>query len=619
MELLLKKYFGYDTFRPMQLDVINNVIDKKDTLVLMPTGGGKSICYQIPALKFEGLTIVISPLISLMKDQVDNLKANGINGEFINSSLNNKDIERILNRIKINDIKILYIAPERLAIESFRNFLINTNVSLIAIDEAHCISEWGHDFRQEYRNLISLKKYFPNVPIIALTATATLKVREDILKQLDFKNPKIFASSFDRENLNLIVMPKKNIFDKIITLLEKHKNESAIIYCFSRKDTETLSTQLNKEGYKSLPYHAGLSAKIRKNNQDLFIKDKVNIIVATIAFGMGIDKPNVRLIIHHTFSKTVEGYYQEIGRAGRDNLPSDCILFFSYGDKYKHEFFIRKIEDPILKDAASEKLENMIFYAEDSICRRKYILNYFGEKYEKDNCNHCDICLELPEIETSKSSKMSSRKKISKGLKYDSVLFEELRILRKEIAQEKNVPPFVIFGDVSLQEMCTYYPTNNEEFLEINGVGEQKLRDYGDLFIQRIFLYVKNNNVNIKPKFITKKKFDKSTTENKKTIGGLTSKQDIIKNMILKKMTISEMAQTQKITQGTIVIYIEKVVKDDKNIDVNYLLPEQKDYENIKFAFEKLGKERLKPVYDYFNEKYSYDDLRIVRINIDKE
>jgi ATP-dependent DNA helicase RecQ len=617
MELLLKKYFGYDSFRPMQLDVINNVLDRNDSLVLMPTGGGKSVCYQIPALKFDGLTIIISPLISLMKDQVDNLKANGISAESINSTLNNHEIEKILYRIKRNDVKILYISPERLALEGFRNFLMSVNVSLIAIDEAHCISEWGHDFRREYRNLKSLKTNFPNVPIIALTATATLKVREDILKQLNLNNPKIFASSFDRDNLNLIVMPKKNTFDKILTLLDKHKDKAVIIYCFSRKDTEDISRQLNKDGYKSLPYHAGLSPKIRKENQDLFIRDKVNIIVATIAFGMGIDKPDVRLIIHHTFSKTVEGYYQEIGRAGRDNLPSDCVLFFSYGDKYKHDYFIRKIEDAVVKDSAIEKLDKMIFYAQGSMCRRKYILNYFGEEYQKENCNSCDICLELPDIASTGSKKMSSRKRVKKGLEYDSILFDELRILRKEIAQEKNVPPFVIFGDVSLQEMCTYYPMNYEEFLEINGVGEQKLRDYADLFLERISYYVQNNNIDKKKHKFKSKKIVKK--KNKKTIGGLSSKQEIIKDMILKKMSVSEMAQIQKITEGTIVNYIEKVAQDDKSIDVSYLLSSQKDYEIIKDAFEKFGLERLKPVYDYFDGSYSYDELRIVRMNIDRE
>src|SRR3989344_9190111 len=344
MELLLKEYFGYDGFRPIQLEIIKHVLEKKDSLVLMPTGGGKSLCYQIPAIKFEGLTIVISPLISLMKDQVDNLKTNGINAEYINSTLSFSEIEEIKKRIQRKEVKILYVAPERLALEDFKIFLTTLQISLIAIDEAHCISEWGHDFRKEYRNLKFLKNLFPNVPIIALTATATEKVKEDILKQLSLENPRIFTSSFNRKNLNLIIMEKKKAFNKILEILRKYKEESSIIYCFSRKDSEKIAQRLRENGFNALPYHAGLDNETRKHNQELFIKDKVNIIVATIAFGMGIDKPDVRLIIHHTFPKTLEGYYQEIGRAGRDGLPSDCILFYSRGDKRKHEFFIDKIE-----------------------------------------------------------------------------------------------------------------------------------------------------------------------------------------------------------------------------------------------------------------------------------
>ena len=326
---LLKKYFGHNEFRPVQLDIIDNVLKKRDSLVIMPTGGGKSICYQLPTLKLEGLTIVISPLISLMKDQVDSLRANGINAEYINSSLSFEEILLIQNKIQKKEIKLLYIAPERLALEEFRVFLSTLQVDLIAIDEAHCISEWGHDFRPEYRNLKSLRILFPDAPIIALTATATEKVRIDILKQLSLREPKIFISSFNRKNLNLMVVEKNKNIERIITMLKEYKDESVIIYCFSRKDSENIAERLRGRGFDALPYHAGLDNETRKKNQDLFIKDKVNIIVATIAFGMGINKPNVRLIIHHTFPKTLEGYYQEIGRAGRDGLSSDCVLFYS--------------------------------------------------------------------------------------------------------------------------------------------------------------------------------------------------------------------------------------------------------------------------------------------------
>ena len=498
MESLLKKHFGYDKFRPMQREIIENVLQKRDSLVLMSTGGGKSLCYQIPAIKFEGLTIVISPLISLMKDQVDNLKTNGINAEYINSALSLDEIEDIKKRIQRKEVKILYVAPERLAIEDFNIFLTMLQISLIAIDEAHCISEWGHDFRKDYRNLKFLKKLFPNIPIIALTATATLRVRKDILKQLSLRNPKVFISSFNRKNLNLIVMKKEDVFNKILSLIKEHKNEPIIIYCFSRKDTERIAQQLNENGFKSIPYHAGLSNEIRKQNQELFIKDKVNIIVATIAFGMGIDKPDVRLIIHHTFSKSIEGYYQEIGRAGRDGLPSDCVLFYSKEDKRKHEFFIDQIQEEIVRKSAMDKLDKMMVYCENTSCRRKDILGYFGESFSEQNCQGCDICLNFSEIKRTITDKNLIFEKIKKVKSYDKILFERLRTLRRKIADERNFPPFIIFGDISLREMSTYFPKNDKEFLDINGVGQQKLKDFGNLFLEVINNYVKENKIVIK-------------------------------------------------------------------------------------------------------------------------
>ncbi len=499
MKTLLKKYFGYDNFRPMQEEIINNVLAKKDTFVLMPTGGGKSICYQLPALKFDGLTIVISPLISLMKDQVDNLKANGISAEYINSTLSNAEIEEIQTRIQQKEIKLLYVAPERFALGDFKKFLKTIDLSLIAIDEAHCISEWGHDFRPDYRNLKFLKTIFPLVPIIALTATATPKVKDDIISQLSLSTAKIFFSSFNRENLNLRVMEKKNSVNQIVKILKNYKNESVIIYCFSRKDCESIAAYLKKSGLSARAYHAGLSPEVRKHNQELFIKDQVNIIVATIAFGMGIDKPDVRLVIHHTFPKTLEGYYQEIGRAGRDGLTSDCILFYSHGDKRKHEFFIDQISDMNVRVGTRNKLVKVTEYCESKTCRRKYLLAYFNEIFPMDNCKACDICLEIPgtkeekdeyeEIEDVEEEKEYRKPKWHNPQEKtitDKDLFEKLRDLRKRLASEKQVPPFVIFGDVSLREMTSKLPSNKKEFLGIKGVGLQKLKDYGDVFIEEI-------------------------------------------------------------------------------------------------------------------------------------
>lgn len=581
MEKLLKAHFGYDSFRENQKDIIQSVLDKRDTFVLMPTGGGKSICYQLPALKFEGITLVISPLIALMKDQVDALKANGISAEFINSSLSYNEIMTIQYRIYLKEIKMLYIAPERLSQESFMQFLKSINISLIAIDEAHCISEWGHDFRPEYRKLKQLREIFPQIPLIALTATATKKVQEDIINQLSLRDPNIFFSSFNRENLNLKVINKKDSFQKILDILKEHPKDSTIIYCFSRKETEKIAIDLNEKGYRAIFYHAGLEDKIRKKNQDLFIKDEVNIMVATIAFGMGIDKSNVRRVIHHTFPKTLEGYYQEIGRAGRDGLKSDCILFYSIADERKHNFFINQIEDLSERQKQQQKLKEVIRYAESKVCRRKSILKYFGEDFPMDNCGLCDICTTEKEMfdateiskdiltsikltnslfgtnyiinllhgnkdtkewhkkyyvfgklqDTSKEElsevisflisknlikkslgeyptlsltfkginfldnpykieiekiipKLKEKSILEEDLSYNKELFEQLKELRKKLAQERGVPPFVIFGDVSLREMAHYIPKTKLEFLRIKGVGQAKLDSFGEIFLK---------------------------------------------------------------------------------------------------------------------------------------
>jgi ATP-dependent DNA helicase RecQ len=388
----LKKYFGYDNFRSLQAEIVESVLSGQDNFVLMPTGGGKSLCYQLPALELPGLTLVISPLIALMKDQVDALKANGVAAEFINSSLSPSEIARIQEQALKGKIKILYVAPERMALNNFVLFLQDLKLSLIAVDEAHCISEWGHDFRPDYRNLKSLKISFPRVPIIALTATATEKVRVDILKELSIRDAKIFVSSFNRPNLNFRVIKKKNAVEKLLSLLQNYKNESVIIYCFSRKDTEKIAADLKSEGLKALPYHAGLEAGKRKRTQELFIRDEINIIVATIAFGMGIDKPDVRLVVHYTFPKSLEGYYQEVGRAGRDGLASDCVMFYTYADARKHEFFLRDVEDETIRRQGEKKLREVMEFAELRSCRRKHILKYFGEDYTPDNCEACDVC-----------------------------------------------------------------------------------------------------------------------------------------------------------------------------------------------------------------------------------
>ncbi len=393
----LNKYFGYSKFRPLQNEIILDVLNGKDVLVLMPTGGGKSLCYQYPSLLSDGMTIVVSPLISLMKNQVDSLKSNGIDAEYINSSLNYDDIKRIKSALQQHKIKLLYIAPERLTIPSFLAFLKGLKINLFAIDEAHCISEWGHDFRPEYRQLRLIRESFPDIPIIALTATATPKVQEDIITQLSLKDCKKYIASFNRENLIYAVKPKDNTLLQIVQFLKNRLNESGIIYCQSRKTVDSLNEKLQRAGYRVLPYHAGLSQSIRSQNQEKFIKDDVEILVATIAFGMGIDKPNIRFVLHYDLPKNLEAYYQETGRAGRDGLKSDCILFYSYGDRQKIEYFINQMADERERQIALNKLRDMINFCESSICRRKVLLGYFGEVLDKDNCRGCDNCLDPKE------------------------------------------------------------------------------------------------------------------------------------------------------------------------------------------------------------------------------
>ncbi|MFH0836595.1 MAG: ATP-dependent DNA helicase RecQ, partial [Candidatus Aenigmatarchaeota archaeon] len=370
----LKKQFGYSDFHPMQENIINDVLADRDVLVLMPTGSGKSLCYQLPAIMKDGITIVISPLIALMKDQVDGLRANGIGASCINSSLSIKEIEDAKIKLLENKDKLLYIAPERLTSSNFLCFLKMLKIALFAIDEAHCISEWGHDFRPEYGKLSILREMFPHVPIIALTATAVPDVQKDIIQALKLSAPRIYKASFDRPNLFYCVRPKEDTYEQIIHHISKHHKDSGIIYCQGRKSVEKLAEKLHKDGFRALPYHAGLSKETRIKNQEMFKKDDVEIIVATIAFGMGINKPNVRYVIHYDLPKNIESYYQETGRAGRDQLDSDCILFFSYGDKKKIEILIDKSKNQQKKAVAYRKLVEMIKFCENLQCRRKFLL-----------------------------------------------------------------------------------------------------------------------------------------------------------------------------------------------------------------------------------------------------
>ncbi|MDP9078662.1 MAG: DNA helicase RecQ [Bacteroidota bacterium] len=390
----LQKYFGYSAFRHQQEEIIRHVLDKKDVLTLMPTGGGKSLCYQLPAVLLDGLTIVISPLIALMKDQVDALNVNGIPAAFINSSQSTQEQIEISTRLKNNQIKLLYLSPERLFGKDSKliDFLKTLPVSLIAIDEAHCISHWGHDFRPEYLMLSGFKLEFPNVPVIALTATADKLTKKDILEKLNLRNPTVFVSSFNRENITYRVLPKQNSFSQLLMFLEDHKEDSGIIYCLSRRSTESLAADLKDAGFLAEPYHAGLDNGLKARTQEAFLRDEVRIIVATIAFGMGINKSNVRYVVHMDLPKNIEGYYQETGRAGRDGLPSDAMLLFSPGDAIKLKQFAMVEDNPEQSRIMLKKLDDMVNYCQLHACRRRYLLKYFDEDFPP-NCGSCDFCL----------------------------------------------------------------------------------------------------------------------------------------------------------------------------------------------------------------------------------
>src|SRR5215468_11097338 len=408
MELLgaLKKHFGYDQFRPLQREIVGDALAGRDVFVLMPTGGGKSLCFQLPALMRNGLTIVVSPLIALMKDQVDALQTSGIPATYLNSTLNREEAKARWRGLHRGQYRMLYVAPERLMLEAFLERALNWNIAQFAIDEAHCISEWGHDFRPEYRELKKLRKYLPDVPIMALTATATERVRADIIKELKLREPRAFVASFNRPNLTYRVVPKTAPYEQLLAFIRSRPNDSGIVYCASRKSTESLARNLNEDSVTAKPYHAGLTNAERTRHQDAFLRDDVRVITATIAFGMGINKPNVRFVVHYDLPKNIESYYQETGRAGRDGLPSECVLLFSPGDVAKQLHFIDEKTESEGRIARAQ-LQQMVHYAETRECRRTVLLKYFGETYpitrdgfggEKPplqvSCDGCDNCLQ---------------------------------------------------------------------------------------------------------------------------------------------------------------------------------------------------------------------------------
>jgi ATP-dependent DNA helicase RecQ len=601
LDLLLKRTFGYSSFRPLQREICEASLAGRDVFALLPTGGGKSLCFQIPALARGGLTVVVSPLIALMKDQVDQLQASGVAATFLNSTLDADAARSRLSGLHRHEYRLLYVAPERLMLDGWSENLRKWNVACLAIDEAHCVSEWGHDFRPEYRQISKLREILPEVPIMALTATATARVRTDIVTHLKLRDPAVFVASFNRPNLTYRVVPKDQPLKQIIDFVRKRETESGIIYCASRATTERVAEALAGRGFAAKPYHAGLDAAERARNQEAFLRDDTRIICATIAFGMGINKPNVRWIIHHDLPKNIEGYYQETGRAGRDGLPGDCLLLFSAGDIAKQTHFLDEITDAQEQQIARAQLRQIVHYAENSSCRRAELLEYFGEKFPLDNCGACDNCAEpretydgtivaqkflscvyriaqnsrfgvgmnhivevLTGADTDKIRRWGHERLTTYGIgreltrpawaavgrelmrlgyltvaegefatleltaegmavlkartpitltkpmdlpkakrapvrregdiACDEILFTRLRALRKELADERRVPAYIVFGDTTLRAMARYYPETVGQMEGIPGMGERKRAEFGEVFAAEIADYLKSNS-----------------------------------------------------------------------------------------------------------------------------
>ena len=501
----LKQYWGYPGFRPLQREAMALVMSDRDSLVVLPTGGGKSLCYQVPAISRNGMALVVSPLISLMKDQVDSLQAVGVSAACINSMQTAQNKREVAALIRRRELKLLYIAPERLVQPQTIEFLQGAGVSFIAIDEAHCISQWGHDFRPEYRQLRCLKTAFPDAAVHGYTATATEQVRTDIAEQLGIADAEILVGSFDRPNLQYRVERRTDPTGQLQRILQRHKGESGIVYCISRKNVDSTSDSLNRLGFKALPYHAGMSDEDRRKNQDAFIDEDVNIIVATVAFGMGIDKSNVRFVIHRDMPKDIESWYQEIGRAGRDGLPSDCVMFYSWADVKMHERFLDGMDDPDVRERTRAATVALFDLVERTRCRHQALVAHFDEVIEA--CGEsCDVCsgqpiedriAELAVLQagsgrgrrTAVGGGLGASGRAARGPDVDSLddaereLFERLRVVRRELADESGVPAYIVFGDKVLLEMVARRPATARELLQVPGVGEAKLERYGAAFL----------------------------------------------------------------------------------------------------------------------------------------
>jgi len=716
----LQNFFGFDNFKGDQESIITNILEGNNTFVIMPTGGGKSICYQLPALMSEGTAIVISPLIALMKNQVDQLRAFGGNdsiAHFLNSSLNKSEITQVKSDLLSGQTKLLYVAPESLAKQDNIEFLNLIKISFVAVDEAHCISEWGHDFRPEYRKIKQvIAGLGNNIPIIALTATATPKVQQDIMKNLGMTEATLFKSSFNRPNLFYEIRPKRDITKEIIKYIKSNPGKSGIIYCLSRKKVEEVAEALNLNGISALPYHAGLDPKVRAETQDKFLMEDAEVIVATIAFGMGIDKPDVRFVIHHDVPKSMEGYYQETGRAGRDGGEGVCIAFYSQKDVDKLAKFMK--DKPVSeREIGTQILKEVIDYAESGVCRRKQILHYFGENFNETGCNcMCDNCKKpkkqfdvenhlstllkfiektgekfddahllnvflgletaqtiayehskVPEFGIGKEDGELMWKSIVRQAVLNNFLFKDidnygllkltrqgkdfivnpyslkfilnepiesgaddddddakqgtgaldthllslLKDLRKKIAKQKNVPPFVVFQDPSLEEMCTHYPITMEELRQISGVGSGKAMKFGTPFIELIKKYVEDNDIERPIDLIIKTQANKSQM-----------KVSIIQN-IDRQIGLEDIADSKGITYEEILKEVESIVNSGTKLNLNYFIDEVIDDDRQDEVFDYFRAAESDSIDEALNElgetDYTREEIQLMRIKFMSE
>jgi len=712
---LLKQYFGFASFRPLQEGIIRDALAGRDVFALLPTGGGKSLCFQLPALVRSGLTVVVSPLIALMKDQVDALQAAGVPATFLNSSLASGESRGRLRGLHQGEYRLLYVAPERLMLSGFIEDLARWNVCQVAVDEAHCISEWGHDFRPEYRQLAQLRERFPAVPYMALTATATERVRGDIVSLLRLRSPACYVASFNRPNLTYRVLAKHQPYQQLIEFLRRRPRESGIIYCQARKMVDSVAERLSADGVKARPYHAGLTPAERNTHQELFLRDEVRVICATIAFGMGINKPNVRFVVHYDLPKNLEGYYQETGRAGRDGLPSECLLLFSPGDVAKQTAFIDEKPDPAEQQNARRQLQQMVHYAESSTCRRLELLGYFGEDFEASECGACDNCLSpratfdgtvaaqkflscvyrvrertrhgvginhITEILTGGESeklrrwghhdlstygigrehsrpewaaigrelirigylrqtteKFSVLELTAEGgaalrerrtvtltrpvsappapasrageIACDETLFERLRLLRKRLADERGVPPYIVFSDVTLRQLARQYPADEAAFAGISGVGDKKRREFGTAFLAEIAAYLQA----YPRQMFADDAFVQPVATAEARRAGLHDSVFSTLRLFLDGKTIDQIATERSLTPGTITGHLADAIEAGETVDLSGLFTPGEKRE-VAAAFKQAGLGSLGPVFEALGGRYDYPRLRLARAAI---